>query len=275
MGEPPLPRSGRHLSRRHRPLFPRQTEHPAIPAHRSHHHAHPLPPRRPYRLRLKTGRKRPFMTATAVITAHRRLREEQRMPMDMKDVQASFVRCCLHPNFPDTFSNAFMATSPEVARLFKNTDFTRQIKMLQMSLNLLISHAMGIGIVDGYLHQLAEKHSRHHLNVEPHLYTAWRYSRMKAVKQHDPKYTPALEQAWRTGLGHGIELIKSRYKTLPRPAISSCDLPESIRSQIRAPARANAPPLPRSSPCGARSPLPDHDRLCRPQNSATRDGRNS
>jgi len=133
------------------------------------------------------------------------------MPMDMKDVQASFGRCCLHPNFLDTFYNAFMATSPEVARLFKNTDFTRQKKMLQMSLNLLISHAMGIGIVDGYLHQLAEKHSRHHLNVEPHHYTAWLNSLMKAVKQHDPKYTPALEQAWRTGLGHGIELIKSRY----------------------------------------------------------------
>src|SRR3569833_1613212 len=120
------------------------------------------------------------------------------MPMDMKDVQASFGRCCLHPNFLDTFYNAFMATSPEVARLFKNTDFTRQKKMLQMSLNQHISHAMCIGIVDGYLHQLAEKHSRHHLNVEPHHNTARHNSHKKAVKQHDPKYTPAQEQARRT-----------------------------------------------------------------------------
>src|SRR3569832_2990072 len=86
--------------------------------------------------------------------------------------------------------------------------------MLQMSLNLLISHAMGIGIVDGYLHQLAEKHTRHLLNVEPHHYTAWLNSLMKAVLQHDPKYTPALEQAWRTGLGHGIELILSCFLSL-------------------------------------------------------------
>src|SRR3569833_1335093 len=133
------------------------------------------------------------------------------MPMDMKDVQASFGRCCLHPNFLATFYNAFMATSPEVARLFKSTDFTRQKKMLQLSLNLRISHAMGIGIVDGYLHQLAEKHSRHHLNVEPHHYTAWLNSLMKAVKQHDPKYTPSLEQAWRTDHNHNNKLIKSRY----------------------------------------------------------------
>src|SRR3569833_1859039 len=100
------------------------------------------------------------------------------MPMDMKDVQASFGRCCLHPNFLDTFYNAFMATSPEVARLFKNTNNTRQKKMLQMSLNLLISLAMGIGIVDGYLHQLAEKLSRHHLNVEPHHNTTKHNNRM-------------------------------------------------------------------------------------------------
>src|SRR3569832_2955890 len=95
------------------------------------------------------------------------------MPMDMKVVQASFVMCCLHPNFLDTFYNAFMATSPEVAQKNKNTKNTQQKKKQQKSLNLLISHAMGIGIVDGYLHQLAEKHSRHHLNVEPHHYTAW------------------------------------------------------------------------------------------------------
>src|SRR3569833_2455512 len=129
------------------------------------------------------------------------------MPMDMKDVQARFGRCCLHPNFLDTFYNAFMATSPEVARLFKNTDFTRQKKMLQMSLNLLISHAMGIGIVDGYLHQLAAKHSRHHLNPEPQHTTPPPNSLMKAVNQHDPKYTPSLDHARRTGHGHGIELI--------------------------------------------------------------------
>jgi len=38
--------------------------------------------------------------------------------------------------------------------------------MLQMSLNLLISHAMGNNLVDDYLHQLADKHSRAQLNME-------------------------------------------------------------------------------------------------------------
>lgn len=104
-----------------------------------------------------------------------------------------------------------MATSPEVATLFKHTDFTRQKKRLQMSINLLISHAMGIDNVDRYLHQLAEKHSRHHLNIDPRHYTTWMNNLMKAVKQHKPKYTPELKQAWRTGVTHGFELIKSKY----------------------------------------------------------------
>lgn len=131
--------------------------------------------------------------------------------MDMQDVQASFGRCCLNPKFMDTFYKNFMATSPDVAALFHQTNFTRQKKMLQMSLNLLISHAMGNNLVDGYLHQLADKHSRTQLNIEPKHYVAWLNSLMKAVKQHDPKYTPQLEQVWRSSLKPGIDLIKSRY----------------------------------------------------------------
>ena len=34
---------------------------------------------------------------------------------------------------------------------------------------------------------------------------------MKAVKQHDPKYMPELEQVSRSSLKPGIDLIKSRY----------------------------------------------------------------
>ncbi len=133
------------------------------------------------------------------------------MAMGIKDVQESFGRCSLNPAFLDTFYKNFLATSPEIATLFRNTDFKKQKKVVQMSLSMLITYAMGTGVVDGYMRQLAEKHSGKELNIEPRHYTAWLNSLMKAVKQHDPKYAPELDQAWRTCLAKGIETIKAKY----------------------------------------------------------------
>ena len=133
------------------------------------------------------------------------------MAMDIKDVQASFGRCGLNPDFLDSFYKNFLATSPEVAALFKNTDFKKQKKMLQMSLSMLLTYAMGTGVVDGYMQQLSEKHSRRGLSIDPRHYSSWQNSLMKAVKQYDPKLTPELEQAWRASLNKGIELMRAKY----------------------------------------------------------------
>ena len=133
------------------------------------------------------------------------------MAMDINDVQDSFGRCNLKAGFLDTFYKNFMATSPEIAALFKRTDFAKQKKMIQMSLNMLITYAMGKGVVDGYMKQLAERHSRKDLNIEPRHYDSWVNSLMKAVEQFDPNYTPELEKAWRTCLNKGIALMKAGY----------------------------------------------------------------
>jgi len=133
------------------------------------------------------------------------------MAMSIQEVQSSFGRCALKPDFLDTFYKIFIATSPEVAALFKNTDFQKQKKVIQMSLNMLITHAMGTGVVEGYLQQLADSHSRKGLNIDPRHYATWLDCLMKTVKQYDPKYTPELEQAWRACLNKGIDLIKSKY----------------------------------------------------------------
>jgi len=103
-----------------------------------------------------------------------------------------------------------MATSPEVAALFRQTNFTRQKKMLQMSLNLLIArHGKRPG---RWLPAPARRQAfARQLDIEPKHYVAWLNSLMKAVKQHDPKYRPELEHVWRSSLKPGIDLIKARY----------------------------------------------------------------
>lgn len=133
------------------------------------------------------------------------------MMMGFKEVQESFGRCGLNPDFLDTFYKYFLATSPEISALFKNTDFKKQKKVLQMSLSMLITYAQGTGVVDGYMQQLAEKHSKQNLNIEPRHYTTWLNSLMLAVKKHDPKFSPELEQAWRTCLSKGINTIIAKY----------------------------------------------------------------
>ena len=133
------------------------------------------------------------------------------MAMGVQDVQASFGRCGLNPDFLDAFYKNFLATSPEISTLFKNTDFKKQKKMLQMSLNMLLTYSMGTGVVDGYMQQLSEKHSRRELNIDPRHYSSWLNSLMKTVKQYDAKFTPELEQAWRASLNKGIELMRAKY----------------------------------------------------------------
>ncbi len=131
--------------------------------------------------------------------------------LGVEAVQLSFGRCCMKKDFIETFYKLFLDSRPEIRNMFKNTDFTKQRKLLVDGLNMMISCAMGQSFSASYLEQLAEKHSRRMLNVDPSLYQYWLDSLIKAVETHDPKYTPELGQAWRTHLSRGIEIMKSKY----------------------------------------------------------------
>jgi hemoglobin-like flavoprotein len=131
--------------------------------------------------------------------------------MDHAHVIQSFERCRKQPTFLDRFYELFLASSPDVAEKFRDTDFEQQKKALIGSLEgMLLATEMG-GLLKIHLKTVADSHSRTRLDISPGLYDLWADCLMSAVREHDPQLDDALEQAWRAALQPGIEFMRSRY----------------------------------------------------------------
>lgn len=104
-----------------------------------------------------------------------------------------------------------MASSDEVQRLFRHTDFVEQKRMLTRSLELC-GKAVG-GDPHGLeeLRERSESHSRRRLNIKPHLYDIWLDSLILTAAECDPDWTSELEEHWRRILGHVIRRMIAAY----------------------------------------------------------------
>jgi hypothetical protein len=49
------------------------------------------------------------------------------------------------------------------------------------------------------------------LGIDASFYPPFLESLIDTVKERDPMFAPAVEQAWRTTIGHGIAYMLSRY----------------------------------------------------------------
>ncbi len=123
----------------------------------------------------------------------------------------SLERCTVHPEFLDRFYQTFIASSPEVAKKFKHTDFRRQKILLRTSLYMMMLAAMDKSEAQEYLKQIAHVHSRGGHDIRPELYDLWLDCLIRTVKEFDPAFSKNIENAWRTMMQPGIEFMKSRY----------------------------------------------------------------
>jgi len=127
--------------------------------------------------------------------------------------RASLKRCLSTPDFLRTFYELFMGFSEEIREKFRQTDFTRQTRVLADSLYAMAVIAQGESEspARAEIERLAQQHGRAQLDIRPELYDVWLDSLIKAVRQYDPEFTPALEVAWRETLLVGIEQMRSAY----------------------------------------------------------------
>jgi hemoglobin-like flavoprotein len=132
---------------------------------------------------------------------------------DSEIFRASLKRCLADTDFLRDFYERFMASSPEVRAKFEGTDFPRQTRVLADSLYLMsvASESKADAIAWKELDRLAEGHSRSGLDIRPDLYGNWLDCLVKAASKHDPEFSTAIEEAWRSALAPGIEHLRSRY----------------------------------------------------------------
>jgi hemoglobin-like flavoprotein len=108
------------------------------------------------------------------------------------------------------FYREFLASSPEVAEKFRNTDMKQQEKMLKGSFYNLLSFSTTNEVTD-YLASVAEKHDRNHRDIKPKLYDLWLECLISAVERHDAEFSDDVELAWRLVMAKGIVYMKFRY----------------------------------------------------------------
>lgn len=117
------------------------------------------------------------------------------------DLQQSYGRCLREKNFIERFYEIFLASHPDIAPMFAETDFQKQRMALRRGISAAISHAAGSSLTKRTIDQMADVHSRAgHAPVPPELYRYWVDSLAQAVSETDPEVTPQLIQRWRQGM---------------------------------------------------------------------------
>jgi hemoglobin-like flavoprotein len=126
----------------------------------------------------------------------------------IRRTRESLGRCVACETFLQRFYELFMASSQEVAELFRKTDFERQKRVLRDSLYVMLVAA---GTSRGPAHDEVERLARIHrdMAVTPDMFTLWLDALIEAAREHDTHFTDELENDWRTSLSGPIELMKS------------------------------------------------------------------
>jgi hemoglobin-like flavoprotein len=132
----------------------------------------------------------------------------------VRTAKASFDRCSTAPDFLPGFYRKFFATCPEAKPLFAKTDFERQTRLLRDAIGLLLIapfFSTDPNAAPTVLSRMAERHSRRHLNIEPRFYPPFVESLIATVKEYDPEYSAAVEDAWRAAIAKGVAFMQARY----------------------------------------------------------------
>ena len=124
----------------------------------------------------------------------------------LDDVTESFHRCRRDPGFLDTFYELFLATSPEIANMFSETDFRMQKTMLRESLLMVLCFNLGMPGTEDEVRRLGQRHRD--LGVKREHYDLWLDSLCEALKRHDDQYTPELERRWRQAMQTAIDEMR-------------------------------------------------------------------
>jgi hemoglobin-like flavoprotein len=134
----------------------------------------------------------------------------------LDQVEDSLRRCNADPHFLDRFYDRFLASSPKVQEKFAGTEFARQKRALQASLQLLLVVAQDDGKKPNpYLDEVAARHGAAQLGIGAELYDLWLDSLLATVREVDSAWTPEVEEAWEAVMTVGIVYLVTRFN---RPA---------------------------------------------------------
>ncbi|HKJ88519.1 MAG TPA: globin [Gammaproteobacteria bacterium] len=127
-------------------------------------------------------------------------------------VKNSLGRCLHNGDVFGTFYRIFLDSDPRIPKLFAETDWEEQKRLLRHGVNSVIGFYEGSATGTSALERIRFTHGRERLNIPPDLYGRWVDSMIGAVRELDPQFDPLLEQSWRDVLNHGTGFVKEGYE---------------------------------------------------------------
>lgn len=124
-------------------------------------------------------------------------------------VQQSYSRCLRSDDFFGRFYEILHSSHPDVPPMFAGTEMSRQHRLLQHGIGLLLSY--GNRPDDVLLERIAARHSASGLNILPDMYPLFVSSLIEAVSGADPQFDETIEEAWREAVAPGINFMMSKY----------------------------------------------------------------
>ena len=126
-------------------------------------------------------------------------------------VQASYDRCLANGDFFQTFYDIFLATSPDIASKFAQTDFNKQKNIIKASVAMMIRLGTGNANARRIIEKVGDTHGQQGLDIRPAFYDLWLNSLCNAIEIHDTEYSAELATLWRERMQEGIQLVIDRY----------------------------------------------------------------
>jgi signal transduction histidine kinase len=179
--------------------------------------------------------------------------------MDLNEVARifndSYERVMNATGNPEAFFTEFyklpIATSPEAAVKFRDTDMKQQVRMLRGSVALLLSF-YATGDQDGYLSKLAERHSKQGKDIPPQMYSVWLDCLIETARQIDPGFNEDVSAAWRAVFSKGIAFMVAKYEkrddmTSPQSQLEQLD--KLVRDMLVIPRSENGECVVQKVPC--------------------------
>ncbi|MCB1324700.1 MAG: globin [Spirochaetales bacterium] len=127
--------------------------------------------------------------------------------------QKSFVRVLglRGPEFFDDFYRDFLGRSPEIKSKFAGTDMERQREVLRASFYHMFDY-FETRRPNVRLEEMARRHARNQLDIPPSMYDEWLNCLLGLLRQHDPGFDAAVEEAWKAVVMPVIEYMRGLYE---------------------------------------------------------------
>lgn len=133
------------------------------------------------------------------------------MDEDLKTVRASYGRIIGRRGFTERFYELFLASRPEIAKMFETTDFKKQREKLTKAISMSILFPYGDEISIDALNRIRESHNHQHMDIKPEYYIHWANSLVATIAEFDPQFNDEVEDCWRRSIQTSLKHIKEGY----------------------------------------------------------------